>query len=345
MELLRAFTSSVVRIIVASWRPSPSRFGLPVQNLIFMLMLASMMIPADIVLVANYRTVSQLGWINTYLGMMVVFFVSALNIFMLRQSFMTFSLSLGGGGPHRRLLNFKFLRPPLTASTLMPYSSPPSSAPGIRTWLMVTNRHLIRTVQVGVTMLNFSEGTVWPHHGGSMIILVPSLVLFLTFQKKIVNGMMAGGVEGITLLTIRHRLTNKKEEQFMKKISKWDFGDCDDRRAVGWPEVQRHPRRTTGSGTTQSSHRSSRRRGADLRTCGIPWRGPTARPEAMVKNFNETRGKELGLHANSVFQGNDTASKLKTLIQTNDVENMPDVCAWFTARPCRWLPARTTRWP
>ena len=53
--------------------------------------------------------------------------------------------------------------------------------------------------------------------------------------------------------------------------------------------------------------------------------------EAMVKNFNETKGKELGLHANSVFQGNDTASKLKTLIQTNDVENMPDVCLVYGA--------------
>lgn len=53
--------------------------------------------------------------------------------------------------------------------------------------------------------------------------------------------------------------------------------------------------------------------------------------EAMVKNFNETKGKELGLHANSVFQGSDTASKLKTLIQTSDVENMPDVCLVYGA--------------
>ena len=47
--------------------------------------------------------------------------------------------------------------------------------------------------------------------------------------------------------------------------------------------------------------------------------------EAMVKNFNETTGKELGITANSVFQGSDTAGKLKTLIQTDDVANMPDV--------------------
>lgn len=53
--------------------------------------------------------------------------------------------------------------------------------------------------------------------------------------------------------------------------------------------------------------------------------------EAMVKDFNETKGKELGIFANSVFQGSDTASKLKTLIQTDDMANMPDVCLVYGA--------------
>lgn len=53
--------------------------------------------------------------------------------------------------------------------------------------------------------------------------------------------------------------------------------------------------------------------------------------EAMVKSFNDTKGKELGITANSVFQGSDTAGKLKTLIQTDDVANMPDVCLLFSA--------------
>lgn len=53
--------------------------------------------------------------------------------------------------------------------------------------------------------------------------------------------------------------------------------------------------------------------------------------EAMVKSFNETKGKELGIFANSVFQGSDTANKLKTLIQTEDLTNMPDVCLVYGA--------------
>lgn len=198
-----AFVSSIVRIIVAALAAFAFAFlDFPFKNAIFLLMLAPMMIPGDIVLVANYRTVSQLGWINTYLGMMIVFFVSALNIFMLRQSFMTFSLSLKEAAHIDGCSNFKFfvqILLPTNASTLMTVFI----TAFIGTWntylwpLMVTNRTEMRTVQVGVTMLNFSEGTVYgPIMAASMIILVPSLALFLMFQKRIVSGMMSGGVKG-----------------------------------------------------------------------------------------------------------------------------------------------------
>lgn len=202
-SFIMAFASSIVRIIVASLAAFAFAFlDFPFKKTIFMIMLASMMVPADIVLVANYRTVSQLGWINTYLGMMVVFFVSALNIFMLRQSFMTFAKSLKEAAHIDGCSNFRFfvmILLPTNASTLMTVFI----TAFIGTWntylwpLMVTNRTEMRTVQVGVTMLNFSEGTVYgPIMAASMIILIPSLLLFLLFQKKIVTGMMAGGVKG-----------------------------------------------------------------------------------------------------------------------------------------------------
>ena len=202
-SFIMAFTSSIVRIIVAALAAFAFAFlDFPFKKTIFMIMLASIMVPADIVLVANYRTVSQLGWINTYLGMMVVFFVSALNIFMLRQSFMTFAKSLKEAAHIDGCSNFRFfvmILLPTNASTLMTVFI----TAFIGTWntylwpLMVTNRTEMRTVQVGVTMLNFSEGTVYgPIMAASMIILIPSLLLFLLFQKKIVTGMMAGGVKG-----------------------------------------------------------------------------------------------------------------------------------------------------
>lgn len=202
-SLILATVSSIVRVIVSAMAAFAFAFlEFPCKNLIFMMMLATIMIPADVVLVANYRTVSSMGWVNTYFGMMVVFFVSAMNIFQLRQSFKTFATSLKEAAHIDGCSNFNFfirILLPTNFSTILTVFI----TAFIGTWntylwpLLVTNKTEMRTVQVGITMLNFSEGTVYgPIMAASMIVLLPSLVLFLTFQKKIVTGMMAGGVKG-----------------------------------------------------------------------------------------------------------------------------------------------------
>ena len=202
-SLILATVSSIVRVIVSAMAAFAFAFlEFPCKNLIFMTMLATIMIPADVVLVANYRTVSSMGWVNTYFGMMVVFFVSAMNIFQLRQRFKTFATSLKEAAHIDGCSNFNFfirILLPTNFSTILTVFI----TAFIGTWntylwpLLVTNKTEMRTVQVGITMLNFSEGTVYgPIMAASMIVLLPSLVLFLTFQKKIVTGMMAGGVKG-----------------------------------------------------------------------------------------------------------------------------------------------------
>ena len=202
-SFILAFVSSVVRVIVSSLAAFAFAFlDFRGKNFWFMCVLATMMIPADVVLVANYQTVSRMHLINTYLGMMIVFFVSAMNIFQLRQSFKTFATSLKEASHIDGCSNFRFfcyILLPTNISTILTVFI----TAFIGTWntylwpLLVTNQTNMRVVQVGVTMLNFSEGTVYgPIMAASMIILLPTLVLFLTFQKRIVTGMMAGGVKG-----------------------------------------------------------------------------------------------------------------------------------------------------
>lgn len=202
-SFILAFVSSLVRVIVSSLAAFAFAFlDFKGKNFWFMCVLATMMIPADVVLVANYQTVSKMHLINTYLGMMIVFFVSAMNIFQLRQSFKTFATSLKEASHIDGCSNFRFfcyILLPTNISTILTVFI----TAFIGTWntylwpLLVTNQTNMRVVQVGVTMLNFSEGTVYgPIMAASMIILLPTLVLFLTFQKKIVTGMMAGGVKG-----------------------------------------------------------------------------------------------------------------------------------------------------
>lgn len=202
-SFILAFVSSLVRVMVSSLAAFAFAFlEFRFKNFWFMCILATMMIPADVVLVANYQTVSRMGLINTYLGMMIVFFVSAINIFQLRQSFRTFATSLKEASHIDGCSNFRFfcsiLLPTNIATILTVFITAFIGTWNTYLWpLLVTNQTKMRTVQVGVTMLNFSEGTVYgPIMAASMIILLPTLILFLIFQKNIVTGMMAGGVKG-----------------------------------------------------------------------------------------------------------------------------------------------------
>lgn len=202
-SFIMAFVSSIIRVIVSALAAFAFAFlEFPFKNAIFMAMLATIMIPADVVMVANYRTVSTMGLINTYLGMMLVFFVSAMNIFQFRQSFKTFATTLKEAAHIDGCSNFTFflriLLPTNISTVLTVFITAFIGTWNTYLWpLLVTNETEMRTVQVGITMLNFSEGTVYgPIMAASIMVLLPSLILFLTFQKRIVSGMMAGGVKG-----------------------------------------------------------------------------------------------------------------------------------------------------
>ena len=202
-SLILAGASSVIRLITASFAAFAFAFyDFKGRNLLFMLCLGTVMIPSDVVLVTNYQTISQLGLVNTYIGMMSVFCVSAMNIFMMRQNFLTFSKTLQEAAYVDGCSNIRFF-----FKILLPTSTPVLTtvfiSSFISTWntylwpMLVTNNPLMRTVQVGVTMLNNEDGNVYgPIMAASMMVLVPTAMIFLIFRKKIVSGMMGGAIKG-----------------------------------------------------------------------------------------------------------------------------------------------------
>lgn len=202
-SLILAGVSSVIRIITASMAAYAfSFYEFRGKGFLFALTMGTVMIPGDVVLVTNYQTVSKLGLINTYLGMMVVFMVSAMNIFIMRQNFLTFSKEIKEASEVDGCSNFRFF-----ATILLPLNKPVLTtvfiSAFIGTWntylwpMLVTNKNELRTVQVGVTMLNFPEGTVYgPIMAASVLVLLPIAVIFIIFRKQIVGGLMGGAVKG-----------------------------------------------------------------------------------------------------------------------------------------------------
>jgi len=200
-----AFVSSCVRILVASLAAfSFAFFEYRGKNMLFYLVIGSMIIPADVLVVQNYFTTAELGLINTYLGMMVVFFISGMNIFVIRQNFMSYSRSLRDAALVDGCSNFQFYWRILMPSNV-PVITTVFISSFVGTWntylwpLLVTNADEMRTAQVAVTMLNVNEGSNYGAGvvmAAAVIILVPSILVFLIFQKKIVGGFMSGAVKG-----------------------------------------------------------------------------------------------------------------------------------------------------
>lgn len=202
-SLILAGVSSVIRVITASMAAFAfSFFEFRGKGLLFTLTMGTIMIPGDVVLVTNYQTVSKLGLVNTYMGMMIVFMVSALNIFIMRQNFLTFSKEVKEASEVDGCSNFRFF-----ATILLPLQKPVLTtvfiSAFIGTWntylwpMLVTNKDELRTVQVGVTMLNFPDGTVYgPIMAASLLVLLPIAVVFVVFRKQIVGGLMGGAVKG-----------------------------------------------------------------------------------------------------------------------------------------------------
>ena len=202
-SLVIAGISSVVRLITASMAAFAfSFFEFKGKGFLFTLTMGTVMIPGDVVLVTNYQTVAKLGLVNTYLGMMIIFMVSALNIFVMRQNFLSFSKEIKEASEVDGCSNLRFF-----ATILLPLNRPVLTtvfiSAFIGTWntylwpMLVTNDDAMRTVQVGVTMLNFPDGTVYgPIMAASILVLLPVMVMFIIFRRQIVGGLMGGAIKG-----------------------------------------------------------------------------------------------------------------------------------------------------
>jgi sn-glycerol 3-phosphate transport system permease protein len=172
------------------------------RKTLFILVLATMMVPGEATIIANYLTVSRWGWLDSYKVLIVPFLTSAMGIFLLRQNYLTFAKELHEAARLDGCSNLRFM-----ASIVVPLSRPALGALGayvfLHTWnqymwpLLVTNSANYRTVQVGISMLYDTDAeALGLMMAGVVIVIVPSLSIFIFMQKQLINGLMAGAVKG-----------------------------------------------------------------------------------------------------------------------------------------------------
>lgn len=198
-----ALGTSLARVITSTLAAfSFAFFDFKGKKIFFALVLCTLIVPAEMLMVPNFFVTSSLGLINTYVGMMVIYMVSAANIFLLRQNFMSYSMSVYEASKIDGCSNpgflFRILIPMSQSVLATVFISSFVTSWNAYLWpLMVTNIEKMRTAQVIITMLNASElktayGEVM---AAAVMILIPSIFFFVVFQRRITGSLAAGAVK------------------------------------------------------------------------------------------------------------------------------------------------------
>lgn len=174
-------------------------FDFPMKNVLFAIMLTSMMIPGETVTITIFKMVAEWGLIDTYAGLTVTGLVSVGAVFMFRQAMLSAPISLweaakiDGCGEMRYFVRIlvPLCRSIVVAQTLLSVIGTYNDY----LWpLLVTTRDSMRTIQTGIVYL-----TGVSHPGRTMaavlIVLLIPVILFLFGLDHIMEGVTAGAVK------------------------------------------------------------------------------------------------------------------------------------------------------
>lgn len=193
--------STVVTILAAF---AFARLQFPGKSLLFFTVLATMMIPQEMLIITNIQTIAKLGWMNTWQALVVPFWVNPFNIFLLRQTFLQIpdelylAAKVDGSG------SFYFLRKVMLP---MSWSSVITTIILSMIWIwqtyawpnLVTTNDELRLVSNGLqNAFTNSIGSIEYElqMAAATWITVPLIVMFLSLRSYVFSGMMQGGVKG-----------------------------------------------------------------------------------------------------------------------------------------------------
>ncbi|WDR03131.1 carbohydrate ABC transporter permease [Devosia algicola] len=172
------------------------------RETLFLIYLAALMVPSQVTLIPNFILVRNLGWIDTYQGMILPFAFSSFGTFLLRQYFMTIPRELLeaarlDGCKHWRIYVWIVLplsRPALGALAIFAFVSQWNNF----LWpLIVTTRPEMQTVTVALSTLQGQYNTDWPLlMTGSVLAVAPVLIVFILGNRAFIAGLTGGGFGG-----------------------------------------------------------------------------------------------------------------------------------------------------
>jgi multiple sugar transport system permease protein len=174
----------------------------PFKNLIFVLILATLMVPTEMLVIPWFVMSVERGWVNTHWGLMFPGLIPGFGVFLMRQFFQTLPRDLFDAGRIDGVSEFGlFLRIGL------PLVGPGLAALGIFAFIGNWNAFLwprivgqsaqMYTIPVGISNFSGEAATQWNLiMSASSLAIVPVLIVFVIFQKQIIEGVVLTGVKG-----------------------------------------------------------------------------------------------------------------------------------------------------
>lgn len=176
------------------------------RDAIFILYLATMMIPFQVTLIPLYLMVFRLGWVNTYTGMIVPSISSAFGIFLLRQSFLSVPRDFQDAARIDGASEWR-----IYAQVILPLNGPALATLGVfafmGAWtdllwpLLIARDKEMRTLELGLAYFNASTSAFkqpnWPLvMAAAVVVMLPVLIVYIFTQRYFVAGISLTGLKG-----------------------------------------------------------------------------------------------------------------------------------------------------
>jgi len=179
-----------------------AKFRFPGRQAVFLAILSTLMIPTEMLVIPWYLMSSKLGWTDTYWGIMFPGLITAFGVFLMKQFFESVPNDFLEAARIDGLNEFM-----IWWKVALPLVTPALSALAIFTFLgnwtaffwplIVTTDPSLYTLPVGLSSFAVEQSIQWELiMTGASLATLPTLLVFLFFQRYIVRGVMLAGVKG-----------------------------------------------------------------------------------------------------------------------------------------------------
>jgi len=199
-----AGTSTLLQVFICALSGFAfAKFTFRGKDALFIIIMATMMIPGQVTMIPLFILMAKFGWIDTYTAVILPSLVNAFGVFFMRQNMLTFPTEIIDaykidGASHLRgffQIVLPTMKPTMAVLSILTFMG----AWGNFMWpMLILNSEEKYTLPVALKSLVSIDAAV--DYGqimtGTLISVVPVIIIFIMFQKHFISGLMSGAVKG-----------------------------------------------------------------------------------------------------------------------------------------------------